>query len=138
MKTISRVLGGVLALGLATVAFAASPEPVQQHNSNAVWFENWTGLKSAQMTVVLPNGKVETVTAETGTPVYRLSGDTILDGVYRYEISAASDEMVKIANPIDNGRGDNARNEVNKSFYMTGQFVVARNVIITPTESKEE
>lgn len=138
MAKISGISGGILALGLACAAYAASPEPVQQHNSNAVWFENWTGLKAAQMVVTLPNGKIETVTADSGTPVYRLSGDTILDGIYRYEISAATDEMVKIVNPIDNGRGDNARDEINKPFYMTGQFVVARNVIITPTEMKEE
>lgn len=133
----SGFLGVIAALGMAGVVFAASPEPIQQHNSNAVWFENWTGLKKAQMVVVFPNGQIETITAETGTPVFRLSGDTVLDGVYRYEISAATDEMVEIVNPINNGRGEDAQNETNKPFYMSGQFVVARNVIITPADTKE-
>ncbi|MBA84222.1 hypothetical protein ACSSNL_05250 [Thalassobius sp. S69A] len=134
----SGILGVIFAIGTAGAVFAAPPEPVQQHNSNAIWFENWTGLKKAQMVVVFPNGKIETITAETGTPVFRLSGDTVLDGVYRYEISAATDEMVEIVNPIDNGRGENARNETNKSFYMSGRFVVSRNVIITPADVKEQ
>ncbi|WP_323790061.1 hypothetical protein, partial [Thalassovita sp.] len=42
-------------------AFAAEPEPVQQHNSNAVWFENWIGLTNASMKVVDPTGKIEEV-----------------------------------------------------------------------------
>ncbi|WP_420568722.1 hypothetical protein [Thalassovita sp.] len=137
MKIKSGLLAVALFAGLNTSAFAASPEPVQQNNSNAVWFENWTGLKMAQMVVTMPNGKVETVMADSGTPVFRLTGDPILDGVYRYEISAATDEMEEIVNPVDNGRGEAANDQRNKSFYMTGHFVVSRNVIITPEDIKE-
>jgi hypothetical protein len=77
------------------------------------------------------------VLAESGTPVFRLTGNPIVDGVYRYEISAASDEMTQILQPVDNGRGENAKTERNKPFYMTGQFVVSRNVIITPEDIQE-
>lgn len=134
----TRILATLVAVGLGAAAGAGMPEPVQQHNSNAVWFENWIGLSNAQMTVRLPNGKIETVSATSGTPVYRLSGDKVMDGVYRYEITAASDEVIEIVNPIDNGRGENAKKQQNKPFYMSGQFLVSRNVIITPADIKEE
>ena len=132
----SACLGAVLTPMAALGAWAA--EPVQQHNSNAVWFENWTGLSKASMIVAAPNGKIFTIFAETGTPVFQLSGEDVLDGVYRYELSAATDEKVEIVNPIDNGRGDKQSNTALKPYYMNGHFVVSRGVIITPEEIKEE
>lgn len=119
-------------------AGAAEPQPVQQHNSNAVWFENWIGLTGAMMRVVAPDGQIQTVEAQSGTPVYRLDSQQSVDGVYRYEISAATEESVKIVNPIDNGRGEQAETSTKKPFYMTGHFVVSRNVIITPEDIQEE
>ncbi|WP_212700998.1 hypothetical protein [Thalassovita aquimarina] len=126
------------AIVCTNAALAAEVEPVQQHNSNAVWFENWTGLSNATMIIAAPNGKVTLIEAATGTPVFQLSGRDVVDGVYRYELSAATEETVEIANPIDNGRGDNAKNTMLKPFHMNGHFTVARGVIITPELIKEE
>lgn len=134
MKTV--ILGLLLSIGTAAAAWAA--EPVQQHNSNAVWFENWIGLSNASMTVAAPNGKITTIFAETGTPVFQLSEGDVLDGIYRYELSAATDEKVKIVNQVDNGRGEDQSDTVAVPFYMGGHFVVSRGVIITPEETKEE
>ena len=132
IKTI--IFGSLMSLGSATWA----AEPVQQHNSNAVWFENWIGLSNASMTIAAPNGKIITVFAESGTPVYQLAADDTQDGVYRYELSAATDEKVEIVNKVDNGRGENSEDMVSKSFYTTGHFVVSRGVIITPEEINED
>ena len=134
LKTV--MLGTFLSASMNLPAWAA--EPVQQHNSNAVWFENWTGLSNASMTVSAPNGKITTIFAETGTPVYQLESDNVLDGVYRYELSAATDEKVEIVNEVDNGRGDAQENAASKPFYTTGHFVVSRGVIITPEEVSED
>ena len=40
LRLTSALAGAVLALTTA----AQAAEPVQQHNSNAVWFENWIGF----------------------------------------------------------------------------------------------
>lgn len=129
------LLAAALSFGLGSAAQAA--EPVQQHNSNAVWFENWIGLSNASMTVAAPNGKVTTVFAETGTPVFELLPDEVQDGIYRYELSAATDEKVEIVNEVDNGRGEDARDTASVPFYTTGHFVVSRGVIITPEDIQE-
>lgn len=123
---------------VTNAAFAATPEPVQLHNSNTVWFENWVGLSNATMTVIKPNGEVSELFAASGTPVFQLSGRDVLDGVYRYELRAATEAQEKIVNPIDQGRGDAQRDSVAVPYYMTGQFVVERGVIITPETIKEE
>lgn len=135
-QTLALIL--TLSVTLAAPAPALAAEPVQQHNSNAVWFENWTGLSNATMVIRAPNGKITEIFAPSGTPVFQLSGRDVLDGVYRYELRAATDERVAIVNPIDNGRGEAASDSVAKAFVSNGQFVVSRGVIITPEEIKEE
>ncbi|MEP2718085.1 hypothetical protein [Pseudophaeobacter sp.] len=130
-------LGLSLGLGLATAATALTVDPVEQHNSNAVWFENWSGLSNAQLVVSAPNGKVTEVFAASGTPVFELERGATLDGIYRYELKAATEEQVEIANPIDNGRAEIASSQA-KAFYMNGSFVVSRGVIITPEEIQED
>lgn len=119
-------------------SLAATPEPVQLHNSNAVWFENWTGLSNATMTIVSPDGQIIEVFSASGTPVFQLSGRQVLDGIYNYELRAATEETRKIVNQIDQGRGDAQRDSVAVPYYATGYFVVERGVIITPETIKEE
>ena len=128
-------LSGACALGVATAAMAA--DPMQQHNSNALWFENWTGLSNATLTVVAPNGKRTEIFAQTGTPVFQLSGRDVLDGIYRYELSAATSEKETIVNPIDNGRGEAQSDSQAKAYFNNGSFVVSRGVIIKPEDIKE-
>ncbi|MBY5935564.1 hypothetical protein KUV51_21325 [Tateyamaria omphalii] len=122
----------------ATVLWADAPQPVQQNNSSAVWFENWQGLSNATMTISTPTGEVIQIFAATGTPVYELRGTEIVDGVYRYELTAATDERRKIVNQIDNGRGDAARDTAAVPFATGGAFVVSRGVIVQPEDIKEE
>lgn len=123
---------------LFTSGTALAATPVEQHNSNAIWFENWSGLRNASLVVAAPDGTVTTIEAAAGTPVFQLSGATIVDGIYRYELSAATDEQVKIINPQNNGRGEAQSDSMAKSFYLNGYFTVSRGVIITPEEITED
>ena len=129
---------------LASLAFAMSAatalhaaEPVEQYNSNAIWFVNWVGLSNATLTVAEPDGNVVQIHAKDGTPVYQLKGE-VQDGVYRYELTAATDKTEKIVNQVDSGRGDNQSDSAAVPFTSNGQFVVERGRIITPDEVKEE
>lgn len=133
-----RIALPAMALTFGTALSALAAEPVQQHNSNAVWFENWIGLSNASMTVAAPNGKIVTIYAESGTPVYQLSPDEAQDGVYRFELSAATEERIEIVNDVNNGREDPGDGTMAKPYYTTGHFVVSRGVIITPEEVSEE
>lgn len=103
-----------------------------------MWFINWIGLSNASLDVVSPTGEMTTVFAASGTPVYELDRAKTVDGVYRFELSAATEKQVKIANPQNNGRGDNASDTAAESFYMTGQFIVSRGVITAPDDVVEE
>lgn len=137
-----RFCSGLVALvfsSLATFAMAQdTPKPVQQHNSNAVWFENWVGLSNTTMTVADPIGKITAIHAESGTPVFQLQSGDVVDGIYRYEIKAATKEEQKIVNQIDNGRGKDQKDSTAKPYFLSGYFTVSRGVIVTPDDVKEE
>ncbi len=123
---------------LVMSGFASMAAPIKQHNSNAVWFDNWTGLSNATLVVVAPDGTITTVQTASGTPVFQLTGSAVLDGVYRFELRAATDEQVKIINPTNNGRGEAQLDSRAKPFLLNGNFVVSRGVIITPEEVSED
>ncbi|WP_149756744.1 hypothetical protein [Roseivivax sediminis] len=135
LRPLSRLAAAALAALVATSALAA--DPVEQHNSSALWFENWTGLSNATLTVTAPSGEVSQIRADSGTPVYQL-GSEATDGVYRYELTAATSERETIVNAVDNGRGDAQTNDRAVPFYTSGRFVVERGVIITPEDVQEE
>jgi hypothetical protein len=126
------------ALLLAASVAGAAPPPVQQYNSNTVWFENWSGLRNATLVISAPDGTLTTIETAAGTPVFQLSGAEILDGIYRYELRAASDEQIAIVNPQDNGRGAAQSDTMAKPFYLTGNFTVSRGVIIIPEDITED
>lgn len=128
----------ILPVFVAGAGMAIAANPVKQHNSNAVWFENWTGLSNAILIVSAPNGELTTVQADAGTPVFQLSGSDILDGIYRFELRAATEETVKIVNPQNNGRGDSQSDSMSKPYYLTGSFTVSRGVIVTPKDVSED
>ncbi|MGJ8617208.1 MAG: hypothetical protein ACSHWS_10225 [Sulfitobacter sp.] len=125
-----------VAITAASPAYAA--DPMEQHNSNAFWFENWIGLSNATLKVSAPNGQLTEVFAASGTPVFELEGREVLDGAYRYELTAATEEKVKIINQVDNGRGDDQSETIAKPYNLNGVFFVSRGVIIKPAEEKEE
>ncbi|MEO0372447.1 MAG: hypothetical protein AAF231_13400 [Pseudomonadota bacterium] len=127
-----------LLLSLPTEALAEKPQPVQQSNSNAVWFENWLGLRNATMTISQPDGEIVAIFAEKGTPVFELSGSRPIDGIYRYTISAATEEEVEIKNKQNNGRGTAAKSTIAVPFDMSGQFHVHRGVIVEPEKVEEK
>ena len=136
-RTLALAFASLLPLAAAAQAQEA-PQPVQQNNSNAIWFENWTGLTNAQMRIVAPDGTFHEVAAATGTPVFQLTAAAVIDGIWRYELSAATDRVEEIKNPIDNGRGEAARDTRAVPFHASGQFVVSRGVIVQPELIVEE
>lgn len=127
----------VFALSALTGSLAGA-EPTAQHNTNAFWFENWGSLTNAMLMIQAPSGKVYEISTPSGTPVFQLSGQEAIDGVYSYELTAATDEKEEIVNPIDNGRGSAAATSRAKPYYKTGAFHVSRGVIITPEKVSED
>ncbi|MFK7938876.1 MAG: hypothetical protein AB8B82_05825 [Roseovarius sp.] len=114
-------------------------EPIQEHNSTAVWFENWIGLTHGNMRVASPDGQITDSYAASGTPVFELTGGGAVDGVYRYELRASTEDMIKNRDYSEDSALEQDSSEyIAKPFYKTGVFIVERGVIITPKETLEE
>jgi hypothetical protein len=122
----------LLLVSLPAVAMAQTVKPNQQYNSNSVWFDNWIGLSNANMRVATPDGDIIDVFAERGSPVFVLRGRTIADGVYRYELRAATQEKVKNRNYDKDSVTGNDTEYYAKQLYITGSFMVKRGVIVAP------
>ncbi len=134
---VTRMAISLVFLCLATMGQAA--EPIQRNSSNAVWFENWIGLSNALMRVASPEGEVTDIFAKSGTPVFQLSGARAVDGVYRYELRAATDELIKNRDySRDAGLNSDAQEYIPKPFYRTGSFVVKGGVIQRVEDLVEE
>ena len=135
MSKIKTALASAFLACIAVSGFAA--EPLQQQNSNALWFENWIGLSNATLRVTGPGGTKSEIFVQQGTPVYQLPTRDVADGVYRYELTAATEETANIVNPVNNGRGDAGRDKESVAFTMSGHFTVSRGVIIRPENIEE-
>lgn len=123
------VAGVTLCNGLP--ALAQPPAPIQQHNANMLWFENWTGLSDAMLRVASPDGQIETIRQASGTPVYHLSGTRSADGLYRYELRATPE------NRSAYGTTGTATADTREAFYSSGAFLVEGGVIVTPKATAE-
>ncbi|GGA29479.1 hypothetical protein [Neptunicoccus cionae] len=125
------------ALLVATTAFAN--EPQERTDTTALWFESWGSLSNATLVVSGPDGFITNIVAEKGTPRFYLrDAAPVTDGVYRYELTAATTEKIKLRNQLNNGRGENQKDEIAKPFQMGGSFVVSRGVITKQEDIVEE
>ncbi len=138
MKKLSAICVFLSALVAVSVTPTFANQVFHQHNSNAIWFENWGQMFNGTLDVVAPDGRHFRVEAAAGTPVFQLDPTNVIDGTYSYEVTAAKPEKVKIINPQNNGRGENASNEMNEAFKMNGQFTVLRGIIVEPEDVTED
>lgn len=136
MKKIMPTLALTAGLSLAGLSVGFAAEPVQQQNSNALWFENWTGLSNATLKIAYPSGLVKSVYAESGTPVFQLPADAP-DGAYNYELTAATNKMEAVIDPsVNNGRGDAAATQTTVGYSTSGSFAVLRGAIALNDDAK--
>lgn len=128
---------------LAGCLFLSGPvfanEPIARMNTTSVWFENWGNLSNAAFTVTSPDGSIQTIESDRGTPVFNLRDlAKVMDGAYHYELSAATSEVQEIKNPQNNGRGAAAKKEMFVPYMANGIFFVSRGVIAKQENIKEE
>ncbi|MGV6811853.1 MAG: hypothetical protein ACWA47_06375 [Brevirhabdus sp.] len=112
-------------------AHAGSPEPKQVLSVNEVWFDNGFGLSNATLTVSGPEGFYTSIHSEKGLPRFNIQTEGAqADGRYVYELTAATEERIKVTGDLNNGRGDAQTDTMAQPFQMTGAFTVRRGVIV--------
>ena len=97
-------------------------------------------MTNMTMTVTGPNDYYSKSYSEYQSPFMSLSQNgSLADGIYNWELTGATSERVE-ANPmgLNNGRGDSARQFVNKSMTESGTFRVLNGSIVAPDGAVEE
>lgn len=117
--------------GLALGAAASAVEVKERLQNGALSFSGGQSFSNAVLFITGPDDYEREETAARGLPVFRAQNSgKLVDGLYQYSLSAATDEKVKIKKEIDNGRGDLARDYTLKPFSMSGNFMVKKGTII--------
>lgn len=124
MRFYHSIVGSVLGLALTmpVLVAARTVDPVQQHNSSALWFENRVGLSSAKMTISGPNGTLFDAIAPTSTPVFELDRAKSQDRLSRHDLNTATEGNVEIVTSIDTGREALSTSQV-QPFHLNRAFV---------------
>ena len=130
------VLAATFSLALG-IAGAAGAEVTERLNSGTLSFSGGGGYTNASLEITGPNGFSVEETAETGLPVFRVqTAGRLVDGFYRYSLTAASPEKVAIDTSVNNGRGEGARDFALKPFSTSGSFQIADGLIVVAPEAR--
>jgi len=131
------VLAMALSISLALWGGAAQAlDIVQRNNATALWFDGGQGFTNATLQITGPDGFTSNVSAARGLPTFNVQGaGRLQDGLYKYVLTAASANKVKVDSELDNGRGDAAKSEMFEPFSKFGAFRISRGTIVTDSEA---
>lgn len=123
------------------------------NTSNRIGNENFSGtyinfttqknVFASTLTIVGPNGFSVSESVNMEMPAIELSAfGELIDGLYTYQLTAAlSDQFVEATNqPLNNGRGENERKQLNKVIKQSGHFYIELGEIkhfVSPPHSVE-
>lgn len=125
-----------LSAGLALGSVVGAQEVEERIQSGVLSFSGGNSFTNAVLMITGPNEYEREETASRGLPVFRAKNSgRLVDGFYQYTLTAATDEKVEIKNPVDNGRGELARNYTLKPFAKSGAFVVKDGTIEVARDS---
>ncbi|MEO8460163.1 MAG: hypothetical protein ABI451_06525 [Dokdonella sp.] len=133
MKNIVHLLVPFMALALANAAFAGSDIAGAQKslNGSQVKFSLGPNYFNATLTVAGPNGFYARSESGSGTVSIDLkSAGATGEGVYTYELTAASMETKTDPAPMNNGRGNGTDNPVSQIGVSTSGTFFAQNGLI--------
>ncbi len=135
------LFAGVVAMVaiVPTSAFAANElDAFRTLSGSEVSFSLGGAYSNSMLTISGPDGFIIRTFSKTGNPAVDLiKAKANVDGVYTYEITAASSETVTIRNPQNNGRGGADRGTMKRGVSATGSFVVKGGMIVDTSQDKE-
>lgn len=123
---------GIVSIPYAVETASFDPQPIahEKFSGSQINFVMKNDVHNITFTVGGSDGFYQQIFLENGTPTLDLSQlKEIKDGVYHYQINAASNEMVKNQSKSDDGRGEKTRKLINKGLQQSGHFRVVKGKI---------
>jgi hypothetical protein len=127
---------GAAAFVVATMAAVSSPSKAaelrfeERFTKTKVGFVLLDDYSRGTLTVTGPNGFHVIVYSERAAPSIELERlGRLDDGIYTYQLTAASAGLMRIRTPLDDGR-DGAVADSRETVAASGSFAVSRGVIV--------
>ncbi len=129
-----------LTLITATSSLAAEiPGAQRTLNGSEVRISLGTGYSGATLRISGPNGFfVQSFSKHGLVSINLIKAGATANGIYDYEVTAASSETMTIKTPMDNGRGGVDRAVQKVPVSLTGSFYAEGGLIIDKSGLKEE
>jgi len=132
MKPAIIALAAGLVVGLAGAGFADDLKMEPRFTSTGVAFELKGAYRNVTLTIVGPNEFYARAYSTSGAPSIDLSRlGAVEDGTYTYELTAATDAVIKSKHKVDNGRDPRAA-EPRVGVSASGTFAVRGGAIVKP------
>ena len=127
----------------------------ESFSNDTIAFNYKGNFSKATISIAGPNGFSIKSFKENGDPIVNLSNArqnnssndelssssnetlALTDGLYKYEISAATGETLEISDTLNNGRGESAKTTMNVSETQSGHFRVENGSIVNYLDIKE-
>ncbi len=131
MKPAACGLAGGLPGGPPTAAFADDLDVDRQFAGTQVGFALKGSYHNLTLSIAGPNDFHATASAKSGAPSIDLHRfGPVEDGIYTYQLTAATDQQVKSRSRLDDGRGAGAAVLPLRSVATSGTFRVEGGAIV--------
>lgn len=91
--------------------------------------------RNGTLTILSDTGFTRSIYAPNGVPSFASLG-RLPDGDYTYQLSAASNQLVRVAAPQNDGRGAAATDVVRQGASQSGTFQVRGGAIVFPAAGR--
>lgn len=131
MKSATLGLAASLALALSSACLSNDLATEERFTETGVGFGLKGPFSNLTLTISGPNDFHASAFSRDGAPAIDLRQfGAVEDGTYAYQLTAATDERVKVRTKLDNGRDGTAAADPLKSVTASGTFNVRGGVIV--------
>jgi hypothetical protein len=139
MKITMLCLAACAAVGMSSACLADDMVAADKMGGTKVGFLLKDALSNATLTVSGPDSFHASAYSKSGAVAIDLGeSGPVEDGVYNYQITAATAELAKVRTPLDNGRDRAAEITPHQSMATSGTFLVKGGAIVKPTPVSKE
>jgi hypothetical protein len=139
MRTATLCLAACAAIGMSSACLADDMVAAEQFGGTSLGFLLKGTLNNATLTVSGPDDFHASASSKTGAVALDLGKQgAVEDGLYTYQITAASADRAKVRTSLDNGRDREAEMKQYKGVTMSGTFLVKDGKVVQPAPAAKE
>ena len=136
--SVALLMGASGVMAVSDAATAQSMNAVKRFSDATVGFSMKGSYSNYSLTVTGPNGFNATVMSKKSAPALNLRKLGIIDdGIYRYNLTAASSKAMSVRTPENSGRGGDKKTAMMAGVSDSGSFVVKGGKIVQEADISE-